>query len=213
MNTQTAYSSNFYHKQVNGSLKAAERICPFINFLFPQIKSVVDIGCGCGTFLLTFAKYGKYIKGYDYGEGVENNLLIDKDSYVKADLSQPINFDQLFDLAISLEVAEHVEAKFADIFISNLTKSSNIILFSAAIPKQGGTCHVNLQWPEYWANKFSKYNYIAYDILRPVFWTESDIPYWYRQNMILFVNISETPINKLEKYQNFNCLPLIHPKI
>ena len=91
-----------------------------------------------------------------------------------------------YDLAISIEVAEHIEPGNAEEFVRLLTGLSDTVLFSAAIPGQGGTGHVNEQWPEYWAALFRASGYGAMDCLRTKIWDDAQIPFWYRQNCLIF---------------------------
>lgn len=205
------YDEKFYKDISLTSLAGAKRIVPFINFLFPYVKTVIDIGCGTGAFLSCFAKYGKSILGYDFHDDIDGNLMIDKNNYIQQDLTKPIQFVKKFDLSISLEVAEHIDKDYEEIFILNLVNSSDVVLFSAAIPNQGGTNHINCQWPDYWSSIFSRYSYFCYDILRPIFWNDSEIPWWYRQNIMLFINSNGNyQIDK--NYINLNCMRLIHPR-
>lgn len=207
------YDSSFYAGK-DGAYQAGRVVAPFILSLFPEIDSIVDIGCGAGGWLAAFAELGKKVEGYDFGAGVEENLLISPKHYHRRDLSQSIEFGQKADLAISLEVAEHIDVAASDIFIDNLCHAGDIILFSAAIPGQGGTYHVNCQWPSWWAKKFSGRDYMCFDILRPIFWNMENIAVWYRQNMMLFVNAAfakERP--RLHNYSNLYCLPVIHPQL
>lgn len=87
---------------------------------------------------------------------------------------------------------------YADNFIDLLTSLGDIVLFSAAIPFQDGTHHVNCQPPQYWAEKFSVRGYDCYDILRPKFWGDGRIAWWYWQNSFLYVHRS-VKLKKLEK--------------
>ncbi|MCI5968659.1 hypothetical protein [Helicobacter sp.] len=93
-----------------------------------------------------------------------------------------------FTLAQSLEVAEHIDMLYAENFIDLLTSLSDIVLFSAAIPFQPGTHHINCQPPQYWADKFLARGYDCYDILRPKFWCDERIAWWYWQNSFLYVH-------------------------
>ncbi len=114
---------------------------------------------------------------------------------------------------MSFEVAEHLEEQFADVFIDNITKLSDVVVFSAAIPQQGGTHHVNEQWASYWTEKFRKKGYKASDCLRKYFWEDASINPLRRQNIMLYV--------KMEKYDqltdNFKMenegkiLDVVHP--
>ena len=96
--------------------------------------------------------------------------------------------EERFDLAITLEVAEHLPPERAAGFVEELCTLAPIVLFSAAIPDQGGTHHLNEQWPEYWVAEFSRLNYRPIDAIRPRIWTDPEIYWWYRQNCLLFVS-------------------------
>ena len=108
-----------------------------------------------------------------------------------ADRSRPTTWrcfllGRTFDLVQTLEVAEHLDEASADTFVDSLARHGDTILFSAAIPGQGGTHHVNEQWPSYWAEKFARAGYTAYDVIRPRIWADPQVQVWYRQNMLLF---------------------------
>lgn len=93
-----------------------------------------------------------------------------------------------FDLAQSLEVAEHLDESYANNFIALLTNLSDIVLFSAAIPFQGGTHHINERAPSFWADIFKNYDFICFDILRERFWNDERICPWYAQNILIFAH-------------------------
>ena len=133
----------------------------------------------------------KAIRGVD-GSWVNKDLLmIPEQCFTQYDLSQP-NIkaaipEQHFDLTISSEVAEHIDRQDTDTYMDNLTSFSDVILFSAAIPGQGGTHHVNEQWPSYWIEKFAARGYVPVDCIRPKLWDDKNVQIWYRQNLLLFV--------------------------
>ena len=182
------YNKQFYLDQQTDSKKAAEEIVPIIlDIIHPQ--SVVDVGCGVGTWLAVFEKRGinNYL-GVD-GNWVNRQLLqIPESKFLYHDLSTPVKLNKQFELAISLEVAEHLNGEFAEIFIESLVNLSPVIVFSAAIPYQGGQHHVNEQWPNYWAELFAKHNYVAFDLIRPRIWVNNNVKYWYAQNILIYVD-------------------------
>lgn len=149
--------------------------------------SVVDVGCGTGEFLAVFQKLGvSKILGID-GKYVDHDLLsIPQENFRAVDLSHPFTLEETYDLAICLEVAEHLTSKRASDFVRDLTLLAPVILFSAAIPFQRGDHHVNEQWPEYWAKLFRERGYVAVDALRKRIWDNHQIQVWYRQNAIFF---------------------------
>lgn len=167
--------------------RSAQIIVPLILELF-SVKSVLDVGCGLGTWLKAFQDCGvNDIVGVD-GVHVENDsLLINRNHFVSYDLAKPFSFARRFDLVISLEVAEHLPIAVADQFVKCLCDASDIIIFSAAIPGQGGCMHLNEQWPSFWEQKFNLNNYLRYDVIRPVIWDDNTIDIWYRQNMFVYL--------------------------
>ncbi|HTU82550.1 MAG TPA: hypothetical protein VMF61_10495, partial [Candidatus Acidoferrales bacterium] len=100
-----------------------------------------------------------------------------------------------FDLAISLEVAEHLPESSAASFVATLTTLAPAVLFSAAVPFQGGEHHVNERWQSYWAELFERRGYTCVDCVRPRFWNDASIEFWYRQNTLVYVRAAQ-----LERY-------------
>ena len=93
-------------------------------------------------------------------------------------LQNPFQINRRFDLVMTLEVAEHLPDTAAANFVESLTQLGPVILFSAAVPFQGGTGHVNEKWPDYWANLFSKHAYVPIDCIREKVWNNPDVQIW-----------------------------------
>ncbi|MDR3292467.1 MAG: class I SAM-dependent methyltransferase, partial [Methanobrevibacter sp.] len=163
------YNDNFYEIHEKGSLKSSKEILPLImNLIEPN--TVIDVGCGVGTWLSTFESLGvKKILGIDGDHVNREKLYINKDNFLVANLEnihgirEKDNQINKFDLAMSLEVAEHLSENVAHDFIEYLTSKSDIVLFSAAVPGQGGTHHINEQWPEYWIKIFKENGFEVVD--------------------------------------------------
>lgn len=184
----TAYSDQFYRDLETTALPSARRIVPILFDLIAP-KSVVDFGCGDGSWLSIFREHGaSRILGFD-GNWVDERLLrIPLSDFNRAELDHPITADGRFDLAMSLEVAEHLPESRAAGFVSELTARAPVVLFSAAIPEQGGLHHVNERWPLYWANLFAAHRFRALDILRWRIWSDPQVTWWYKQNLLLFAH-------------------------
>jgi SAM-dependent methyltransferase len=183
--SEDIYTGEFFdniHQESTASAKVV------LSFLFEKIHpgKVVDVGCGSGAWLNVARELGaKEILGLD-GTYAENKYVLESNTFLPVDLSLPIPVDGTFDLAISLEVAEHLPARRAQGFVADLVRLSDIILFAAAVPLQGGTNHLNEQWPDYWVSLFEKQGYHALDIIRPAIWEDERVNWWYRQNILLF---------------------------
>lgn len=182
------YDAQFYEGQADGSLRSAMVIAPLIvELLHPA--SVVDVGCGVGTWLSAFRMAGIHdLTGLD-GDYVDRaRLQIPAESFIPSDLSNPPSLGRRFDLAVSMEVAEHLPERQADAFVQYLTDLAPTVLFSAAIPAQGGLAHVNEQWPSYWAAKFERHGYSVHDVVRPAVWDRPEVEWFYAQNVLLYTH-------------------------
>jgi len=197
------------------SISSAEQIIPLV-LEYVNPKSVLDVGCGVGTWLSVWEKKGiSDILGVDGDYVKREELLIEESKFIAVDLEKGLNIDRKFDLVSCLEVAEHINPSFAEKLIHSLCSLSDVILFSAAIPGQEGTLHVNEQYPSYWANIFTKNNFIPIDCIRKNIWDNEKVSYWYRQNVLVYVNkrcIQNFERLELEANQtNPNFLNLVHP--
>lgn len=180
------YGRAFYNSQEDGSLRSARLVVPYMLEL-TGARSVCDVGCGTGSWLSVFRELGADdIQGFD-GRWVRREALrIPADRFTVVDLARPPAPPRRFDLAMTMEVAEHVEAGSAEAFTDFLTGLSDVIAFGAAIPHQGGTGHVNEQWPEYWRAKFEAGGFVGFDPFRERFWNEPAVEWWYAQNLFLY---------------------------
>ena len=186
MSAGAPYTESFFARHRSVSRRSAERILPFV-FQLLRPESVVDIGCGVGTWTAVAKKLGASVLGIDGDYVGLSDLEIDPQEFAARDLTKPLDLGRKYHLAISLEVAEHLPERASDIFVGSLCQSADCILFSGAIPRQGGTYHVNEQWPIYWYEKFRKHGGVFVDNLRPRFWDDPEVAYWYAQNMFLVV--------------------------
>lgn len=214
MKKKNYYDKNFFAINASCTLQSAKIIVPFLlKLLYP--KSVVDVGCGTGVWLKEFVSHGinDYL-GIDGGYLDQKLLLIDQSHFRAIDLSRTFEIEKKFDLALCLEVAEHIDKRDVDSFVQSLTRLSDQIVFSAAIPGQKYTGHINLQWPDYWEKKFKKHGFIMLDPIRKHIFNRMDIAWWYRQNTFLFISqkiYSQSKI--LQRFEKPGDIYLIHKSI
>lgn len=183
------YSDEFFRDAAKGSRLGAEAVLGLVLETFVP-KRAVDVGCGLGIWLKVLSERGVQISGVDGGFVDSTHLVIPPTQFVIHDLEQTLPALVGFDLAISMETAEHLSPGRADSFISELCQLAPLVLFSAAAPEQGGTHHLNEQWPEYWVEKFGLNGFRSIDCIRPRIWHNEGIPYWYKQNAFLAVRQS-----------------------
>jgi SAM-dependent methyltransferase len=180
------YDRSFYERQGDGSYVSATIILDHLRGLLP-LSSAVDVGCGAGTWVQALLEIGvSDVLGID-GAYARESLRIPATHFLAADLRQAIALDRRFDLALSMEVAEHLPPARAESFVADLVQLAPAVLFSAAIPLQGGTAHLNERWQEFWGDIFARHGYRAHDVIRPAVWGDRRVEVWYRQNALLFL--------------------------
>ena len=216
------YNEQFYKALTEGSYYSAKPFVSILSNLSIKPKKVVDVGCGRGPWLKAFSDSGsKELVGID-GDWVRQEDMLDKKiKFYSIDLSSAVINNPLnkkFDLAMSLEVAEHLKPEQAITFVNYLTSFSDTILFSAAFSGQGGTDHYNERPHSYWAKIFIANGYLPYDLFRSKVWENQDIEVWYRQNTFLYLKrnskfekkFKEKGIESISELSLMNC---IHPDL
>jgi hypothetical protein len=180
------YGEKYYGNQVADSLSSAHIV---LTRLWEYLKptSVLDVGCGRGAWLKACHALGcETLFGLD-GDWNSQSVMIDSAiRFRSVDLNKPFSVPIKADLAISLEVAEHLEPSSSSQFVECLAKASDTVLFGAACPGQGGANHLNERRPSYWAGLFRKQGHVVFDLFRPVLWGNDEISVWYRQNAFLY---------------------------
>lgn len=208
------YGRGFYSGRHARTRYAAERILELLMARLPPIHSAVDVGCGVGTWLASMMRRGaEDIQGIEGPWARPELLEIPASKFHQAEISTLREWPRRFDLAISLEVAEHVRASMAGSFVNLLCEMSDFVLFSAAVPFQGGRHHVNEQWPEYWVERFAERGYRCHDWIRPQIWEDREIPVWYRQNILVFVSSAREPDLPPGASAPLMPLAVVHPEM
>lgn len=201
-----------YEKLGLGSLRSAEVIVPLvIELLAPS--SVVDFGCGTAGWLSVFERHGASVFGLEGGSPEPSQLQIDPSLLQRANLEIPIDLGRTFDLAVTVEVAEHLPAASADTFVESLTRHADAVLFSAAVPGQGGIHHINEQWPPYWAERFTAHAFECFDVLRSRIWEDDRVVWWYRQNLMIYARGHAAEALRARGFSAGEPLRLVHPEL
>lgn len=201
------------HYQLAEQVRAsATELAPLVAS-WVQPASVLDVGCGNGTWLAAFGATGATdLVGLD-GDYIDRaSLEIPAECFRSHDLISSFDLGRKFDLAVCLEVAEHLPPKVADQLVRDLVKHAPVVLFSAAIPSQSGVGHINEQWPSYWVEKFASQGYELRDVVRPRVWEMSKVAAHYAQNCLIFVS----PHSSVAQQFRTACaspLNIVHPRM
>jgi SAM-dependent methyltransferase len=206
------YPASFFDELATSSRASAREVVPLILDLL-SVRSVVDVGCGTGIWLAAFREHGVGdVIGVDTQDVPLEVLEVPQDRFRQADLAGPLRLPRTFDLAISLEVAEHLPPEAAEGFVESLVRLAPLVVFSAAVPHQGGFRHLNEQWPDYWAEKFARRGYSPHDVIRHHIWTNPEVAWWYSQNILLYARPSSLPEHLRTEGRPAGMLNVVHPE-
>jgi SAM-dependent methyltransferase len=211
----SAYDERFFADR-SGSHRSADVVVPLVLELL-RPSSVVDLGCGTGEWLAVFAANGvDDILGVDGDYVDRGRLAIPPDRFRPHDLAAPLALGRRFDLALSLEVGEHLPEVAAHRLVASLVAAAPLVLFGAAIPDQRGEGHVNEQWQDWWAGLFGAHGYVAVDAIRRPLWRDDRVSWWYTQNTLLYAareELAARPVLR-ELYERTapEQLAIVHPR-
>lgn len=213
----TKYAGSFYVERDHGTRVSASVVAGHVMDLIGP-RSVIDLGCGVGTWLDVFRELGaERIQGLEGPWLDRANLVIDPSNFQHWDLREVYRAEARFDLAMSLEVGEHLPASKCEALVDSLTGSAPVVLFGAAIPHQGGVDHVNEQWQSYWKERFEKRGFRCFDVLRPRVWNDQRVKVWYKQNTLLYVHAEQAAgiAEKLNAYDTAGngMIDVVHPDL
>jgi len=208
------FGSGFFTAYMEGALRSARVLVPLVRQLV-EPRSVVDVGCGTGAFLKAFLDEGvDDVLGVDGAYVDRRLLLVPEGRFQAADLGEPLRIGRQFDLALCLEVADDLAPERAAPFVRSLTELAPAVLFSSAVPAQGGQCQRNEQWPDYWIRLFRERGYAVFDCIREAVWNRPEVEWWYAQNALLFVREDVAARRPdLRARSRDPVLPLVHPRL
>jgi len=194
------YGRSFYQARHANTRYAAEHILSLVLERLPPVSSAVDVGCGVGTWVPCLIS-----RGVSDVQGIEGRVSVLVPAHNAAPTVATAVRSMLTQSWTNLEIVV--------IDDGSTDATADIVIFSAAVPFQGGKHHVNEQWPEYWVQLFARQTYRCFDWIRPLIWNDQEIPVWYRQNILIFV--AERRISDLRPMVSMPPMPLavIHPEI
>ncbi len=202
MRLQKTYDQEFFDEREGLSLQSARIVVPVV-LRYVRPRTVVDVGCARGAWLKVFLENGvERVLGIDGPQVDPATLHIDPQCFRAVDLDRAFEIEGgPFDLAVCLETAEHLSLKAGKALVKTLARAAPVVLFSAALPGQGGTHHVNEQWPWFWKRLFEAEGFTRLDPIRREIWQNPAVALWYRQNTFLYASeraIAESPVLQKE---------------
>lgn len=127
-----------------------------------QPRSVIDLGCSNGLYLLPYIEAGCEALGVDACSTGGN--MLPRGLYTRVDLRLPYEPPQRYDMAICCEVGEHLEEEHAEQLVKNCCACADLILWTAATPGQGGVYHKNERVVVWWERIFADNGYVRHSL-------------------------------------------------
>lgn len=187
------YGDNFYKSVSLRAEETADQVINTLSSISLQMKSIKDIGCGSGIWLKKFNEIGQFqqILGFDLIGAIEKDArsFDEKITFEAIDFENVVeNIFPKTDLSLFLEVAEHLTENTAKKIIKFICETSNMVIFSAAIPGQGGYNHINEQLMSYWVKQIEINQFVVFDIFRKEMSKYKNLPFYYRNNIVLAIS-------------------------
>lgn len=215
------YDDSFYETQLTESYASAKIYSQHLAEVY-RPKSVADFGCGRGPWLKAFKELGaERVVGFDGPWNRQENMIDPAIEFNPVDLNDAVVSglaNERFDLAMTLEVVEHLIPDRSASAVKALCNLADVVMFGAAFLHQPGTDHINTRLHSFWAELFVENDYAVYDYFRPTMWGRQDVPYWYQQNTFLYVKNGHPVQTSLEKaghqpIKKLELLDAVHPEL
>jgi hypothetical protein len=171
-------------------------------------KKIIEFGCGPGFLTRELSQLNISVDAFD-GFSSPDFKNFTNISFNKIDLNNEAEVmqflkDKTYDVAICSEVAEHLDPESSAHLIKQLTSCAPVVIFSAAVPNQGGHGHINCQARGFWHDLFIANNFQVADTMRKELRDTDDLAIWYKLNLVdyvtnnLAININDTIKNLVE---------------
>ena len=173
------------------ALREAPLVIPVVCELYPNVRSVLDVGSGTGVFASEFARRGLQSTAIENSKHGRRMAAKQGVVCLPFDLRKnpPTPINGQFDLVYCFEIAEHMPAELGDSLIDFLTSLCTRVVFTAAHPGQGGVGHINEQPREYWIKRFMDRGFVLQreesERLRAGF-KEAGCAFWFVENGLVF---------------------------
>lgn len=212
------YGDAFYQDQFSDSERSAREYIPYLWTLF-QPAQVLDVGCGRGAWLKVFLEQGVTTAlGFDGPWNTAGDMADPRIAFTPIELDKPFAGRTKVDLAMTLEVAEHLPPEASNGFVESLASSSDAVMFGSAFSGQGGTHHINERPHSFWGKLFDEAGFDVFDVFRPRFWGNDRVCFWYRQNTFLYLRRG-SPVHAqfvamgLSPLADVSFLDCVHPEL
>jgi len=190
--------NNAFHKSIEEcELEPAKNLAQYIT-TFIKPAAFLDFGCSTGLYLREIKARMPTIPshGFEFStDAVSRALCADvHQTDLTYPLVSPISRTENT-LGICLEVLEHIDDANWRSVLTNLISNCDILLFSAALPGQGGTGHINCRPRIDWIRRFHMLGWVLdIDATEHLLTEIRKGPHmgWFAQNAMIFVPSTNT---------------------
>jgi hypothetical protein len=155
------YTTAFHKAIENDEIPQAGRLGVYIKrYIAPNC--FYDFGCSTGIYLKEVQINQPTIHsiGFEFSEDAVKNAVCP--NVVQKDLTVPLELTYVPNtLGLCLEVLEHIDDAHWKPVLENITNLCDRVIFSAAVPGQGGTGHINCRPKIDWIKRFHELGWVV----------------------------------------------------
>lgn len=147
-------------------MRYVARTCMLGESVKPRGWKVLDVGCGVGTLVGEMARMGHEAVGIDVNEAAIRNSVARAHCHLVADSGKLDYPDGYFDLVVSREVLEHIDASQIDRCIDEWDRvGRGRMVHIIAVTERGQSAyddptHVNVRPESWWEATFRGHGYV-----------------------------------------------------
>lgn len=151
------YPDQFFAKGRKHLIGRSREISKRLVEILSPFETVIDVGTGIGDMVKAFTEIGIDATGIEGTRNCEKHLLCDPDDVVIHDMREVLVSVPFHDLGMCIEVCEHIEEQYTDVFIQNLAELAS--QWFVTISSQRGHTHYNVKPRKWWVKKFEEHGF------------------------------------------------------
>ena len=167
-------------------------------------KTVLDAGCATGYLVSALRDRGVEAWGFDISSYAISSAKEEIQPYLNVQsLTDPLpsHFPNRFDLAVTIEVLEHMFPEEGSEAIAKLCSYSDTVIFSSTPSDINNRTHVNVQQSEYWAKEFSKNSFFR-NLMQPMDFISPQAMLFHKKDCVPNVIFDYENLLRIDKIKN-----------
>ncbi len=153
------YNYDFHKSIENDEIPQADRLGYYIK-TYIKPNQFHDFGCSTGIYVKSVKQHNIPATGFEFSDEAVKNAVTS--NIIQCDLTNPLYTEKIPNtLGLCLEVLEHIDDKDWKPVLENIVNNCDKLIFSAAVPGQGGVGHINCRPKIDWIKRFHSLGWVV----------------------------------------------------